>query len=116
MFCVHTDTALGLMMQYTYLGHIITVSGSFSMAVNALKEKACRALYTIKRKFHKINIPITLWCKIFDSIIQPILLYGSEVWGPLSMCDYTTWDYMQNSADPFYMSNQKHPTMHVGQN
>ena len=33
--------------------------------------------------------PITIWCKIFDSIIA---LYGSEVWGPLSIHDYTTWD------------------------
>ena len=50
----------------------ITASGSFSTAVNALKEKACRAFYALKRKFHNINIPITIWCKIFDSIIQPI--------------------------------------------
>ena len=25
-------------------------------------------------------------------IIKPILLYGSEVWGPYTGFDYTTWD------------------------
>jgi hypothetical protein len=62
------------------------------MAVNALKEKACRALYAIKSKFYNINIQISIWCKLFDSIIKPITLYGSEDWGPLSAHGYTTWD------------------------
>ena len=30
--------------------------------------------------------------KIFDGIIAPIALYGSEVWGPLSQHVYTRWD------------------------
>ncbi|KAI4885658.1 hypothetical protein NFI96_003646 [Prochilodus magdalenae] len=85
-------TALEHTMQYTYLGLVITASGSFSKAVNALKEKARRALYAIRRKFHNIDIPIPIWCKIFDSVIQPIALYGSEVWGPLSQHSYTRWD------------------------
>ncbi|XP_036416784.1 deleted in malignant brain tumors 1 protein-like [Colossoma macropomum] len=71
-------------MQYTYLSLIVTASGSFSPAVNALKEKARRALYAIRRRFYNIDIPISIWCKVFDSVIQPIALYGSEVWGPLS--------------------------------
>ena len=76
-------------MSYIYLGLTITASGSFSLAVNALKEKARRALYAIKRKFYNIQIPIKIWSKIFDNVIQPIALYGSEVWGPLSHHDYT---------------------------
>ena len=39
-------------MSYTYLGITITASGSFNMAVNALKQKAQRALHTIKRKYY----------------------------------------------------------------
>ncbi|CAM4712644.1 unnamed protein product [Leuciscus chuanchicus] len=72
------STALDHTMQYTYLGLVITASGSFSMAVNALKDKARRALYAIKKKFQRIELPIPIWCKIFDSVIQPIALYGSE--------------------------------------
>ena len=68
-------TILEHTMKYTYLGLDITASGSFNMAVNALKEKACRAIYAIKSKFYNINIPISIWCKLFDSIIQPIAVW-----------------------------------------
>ncbi len=48
------STALEHMMQYTYLGLIITESGGFSMTVNAFKDKARRALYTIKKRILNI--------------------------------------------------------------
>ncbi|KAG5841106.1 hypothetical protein ANANG_G00196080 [Anguilla anguilla] len=86
------DTVLGHTLNYDYLGLKISASGSFGLAVNALKEKACRAFYAIKRRFHKTNIPIRIWLKIFDCVIQPIMLYGSEIWGPLSQQDYTKWE------------------------
>jgi len=79
-------------MSYTYLGITISASGSFNMAVNELKEKARRAIHAIKRKFYNFQIPIKIWLKIFDSVIQPIALYGSEIWGPLSHQSYTRWD------------------------
>ena len=28
---------------------------------------------------HKIQIPIKIWCKIFDSVIMPIPLYGCDM-------------------------------------
>ena len=53
-------------MSYTYLGITITASGSFNMAVNALKEKARRALDAIKRTFYNFQIPVNIWLKIFE--------------------------------------------------
>ena len=48
-------------MCYTYLGLQMTASGSFRLAVNALKEKACRAFFAIKQHVHKIGrFPLTL--------------------------------------------------------
>ena len=38
------------------------------------------------------QIPVKIWLKIFDSVIQPIALYGSEVWSPLNHQSYTHWD------------------------
>ena len=61
------------------------------MAVNDLREKARRAFYII-RKSVKINIPIRIWLKIFKSVIEPIALYGSEVWGPLANQEFSNWD------------------------
>ena len=79
-------------MSYTYLGITITASGGFNMAVNALKEKAWKALHAIKRKCYNFQIPVKIWLKIFDSVIQPIALYSNEVWGPLSHQSYTHLD------------------------
>lgn len=72
---------------YTYLGLKITPTGNFTLAVNELKEKAQRAFYAIKRSI-KIDIPIQIWLKLFKSIIEPIVLYGSEVWGPSIKFDF----------------------------
>lgn len=77
---------------YTYLGLHITPTGNFNLAVNDLREKGRRAFYAIK-KSSNINIPIRIWLKIFKSlIIEPIILYGSEVWGPLANQDFKKWD------------------------
>ncbi len=90
------STALEHTMQYTYLGLIITASGGsvwqWMLSKIKLEELYMTWLYAIKKKFQNIEIPLPIWCKIFDSVIQPIALYGSEVWGPLSDQSYTRWD------------------------
>ena len=61
------------------------------MAINELREKARRAFYAIKKSTH-VDIPIRTWLKIFQSVIEPIALYGSEVWGPLTKNDFGKWE------------------------
>ena len=34
----------------------------------------------------------SLACKIFDSMISPILTYNSEVWGAFAKSDFKSWD------------------------
>jgi hypothetical protein len=50
------------------------------------------ALHKIRRKidFHKLARKTAT--KIFDSIISPILLYNSEVWGAYEKNDLNKWD------------------------
>ncbi len=78
---------------YNYLGLKITSTGNFNHAVNELRDKARRAFYAIKRQC-PIEIPIRIWLKIVESVIEPIALYGSEVWGPLTnpSQDLTKWE------------------------
>ena len=68
---------------YTFLGLHINTTGNFHKAVNHLRDKARRAFYAIKRNTN-FNIPIRIWLKILESVIEPISLYGCEVWGPLT--------------------------------
>ncbi len=56
---------------YNYLGLKITSTGNFNHAVNELKDKARRAFYAIKRQC-PIEIPIRIWLKILESVIEPL--------------------------------------------
>jgi hypothetical protein len=46
-----------------------------------LKNQARKALYCLYRKLRNISIPIDLQFKLFDTLMLPILTYGSEIWG-----------------------------------
>jgi len=59
--------------------------------VNELKEKARRVFCAIKKSI-QIEIPIRIWLKILQSVIEPIALYGSEVWGLLLNHQFDKWD------------------------
>ena len=44
-------------------------------------DQARKALYCLYRKLRNISIPIDLQFKLLDTLILPILTYGSEIWG-----------------------------------
>ncbi|KAI4892127.1 hypothetical protein NFI96_030599, partial [Prochilodus magdalenae] len=73
------DSALDHTLSYGYLGLTISASGGLGLGGNALKEKACRALYSIRKQFSKIHIPIRTWLKVFHSVTLPTALYGCTV-------------------------------------
>ena len=88
--------------EFKYLG--ITVhkkSCSFTPTLKYQKTKATRALYALRAKININNLPIKVTFKLFDSIIKPILLYGSEVWEPFLNQDATKWD--QNEVEKTYI-------------
>ncbi len=76
---------------YTYLGLNITYTGNLNMAVKDLRDKARRAFYAIKRNI-RIYIPTEIWLKIFQFVLEPIILYGSEIWGPKLNNEFDKWD------------------------
>ncbi|KAI2642407.1 hypothetical protein H4Q32_030857 [Labeo rohita] len=94
-------TILNHVTCYNYLGLTISASGQFNTAIKDLTDKARRVFYSIRRPLFKFNPSIKLWLKIFDSIIKPILLYGSEIWGPKFKLNYETWD--KNPVEIFHL-------------
>ena len=58
------------------------------MAVDELKEKVTGAFYALKRTI-PYEISIRTWRKILDSVLNPIVFYGGEVWDPSSNQDFT---------------------------
>ena len=69
---------------YCYLGIEMSNTGSFHRATDTLYSKSLRALFSLYSaiSIHSDEPNTKLYLKLFDSLIKPILLYGSEVWGP----------------------------------
>ncbi len=65
--------------EYTYLGLKLTPNTKFDIASQQLSEKAMHAMYKIRKQIDFHQLPPKLACKVFDSVISPILLYNSEV-------------------------------------
>ena len=86
------DTPIENVKTFKYLGFTISAKNcSFQHTIDDLTLKANRAIYAIKSKVQLSKLPIKLAIKIFKSQIVPILLYGSEVWGPYINFDNLTW-------------------------
>ena len=78
---------------FKYLGFTISAKNcNFQHTIDDLTLKANRAIYAIKSKIKLSKLPIKLSIKIFKSQVIPILLYGSEVWGPYINLNYLAWD------------------------
>lgn len=65
-----------------YLGFMLTPSGKFTATQKYVYDKACRAVYSLRAALKGVlELTVNAQIKLFDSVIKPILLYGSEVWG-----------------------------------
>ena len=65
------------------------------MSREHLKEKALPALLSLRRYTNLSKLKAALACKIFDTMISPILTYNSEIWGVYAKPDFKTWDGSQ---------------------
>ena len=73
--------------KYKYLGIIISsiskINGDiFKLNYDFLIDKARRAMFAMFNRlkpFH--DPPVSLKLKLFDSLVRPILMYGSDIWG-----------------------------------
>ena len=72
---------LEVVEEYTYLGLLIHKSGNFTKAIKDLAMRARRAFYSLKYMLKECAVSPKLFMKLFDSLVRPILLYCSEVWG-----------------------------------
>jgi hypothetical protein len=66
---------------YSYLGIEISNSCSFKLAQKTLTDKAMRALFKLKSLLYGSGMNPLTCLKLFDQLVKPIALYGSELWG-----------------------------------
>ena len=67
---------------YTYLGYTFTTKLSVCQGVSLLAAKGKKATYDCVRALRNFSeMTRQTFFKMFDAQIQPIVLYGSEIWG-----------------------------------
>ena len=86
------DELIDTVQDYTYLGTRISSSGNFTLSLEHLRQKALHAFFSLRRHTDFSTLKPSLACKIFDTMIQPILTYNSEVWGAFVKSDFKSWE------------------------
>ena len=66
---------------FTYSGVTLTANGKFYQTQKTLATQANKALFSLNSLFEKVSLNVTEKLKLFDTMILPVLTYGSEVWG-----------------------------------
>lgn len=66
---------------YVYLGTRFNYNGSFLKAQSKQITQARKAAFVLIKKIQCLQLPLDTQCELFDQLVVPILLYGSEVWG-----------------------------------
>ena len=67
---------------YKYLGLIFSSRLSWSKTINTLRHQAEKAIIAVKIIFNKCGgLPTNVAFHLFDTLVLPILCYGSEIWG-----------------------------------
>ena len=94
---------LEIVKSYKYLGIIVSQSGSMTHAISNLSMKALKCIFALKKDLscHSF-VPLKIYLKCFDSLIRPILLYNSEVWGQDLLHTRTEWkiNLVEHSSEP----------------
>ena len=75
------DDSIEIVDCYPYLGLTLNYNGNFTVGKKKIVQQAQKALFALYSKIRNIPISIDVQIKLFDVLITPILLYGSEVWG-----------------------------------
>ena len=72
---------------YKYLGNIISSTrlpnqDPLKSTYKFLSDQAMKAVFNMRRKVKSIGeLPRNIMLNLFDALIKPILIYGSDVWG-----------------------------------
>ena len=81
------NTAVSQVRVYKQLGLVLRETQSsnqdvFKDAYPYLCQQARKALFALKRKYSSLgSVPPNIMFESFDTLIKPILLYGSDIWG-----------------------------------
>ena len=68
-------------LNYVYLGTTFNYNGTFHKAKAKQALQAKKATFSLIRRTKQLNLTFEVSIELFERLIIPILLYGSEIWG-----------------------------------
>ena len=78
---LHNGQELSVDDSFIYLGAMFSYNGHFTRNNQHLFDQARKAMFSVLKKSRKLLLPIDIQLQMFDTMVLPILLYGSEVTG-----------------------------------
>ena len=67
--------------EYNFLRTVIDHKGCFKMGIQELSKNGLKVLFCLRKLFSNFEqLPVNLSCKLFDTLIRPILSYNCEIW------------------------------------
>ena len=96
---------IDIVQDYTYLGTRISSSGNFTLSLEHLRQKALHAFFSLRRHTDFSTLKPSLACKIFDTMIQPILTHNTS--GPSTYLDLTRKNASRKALVKLRISSHK---------
>ena len=75
------DVKVDVVDNYKYLGTVLNYNGSYVPNIKSLSSVATTVMCALLPKGCKLSLDVDTMLHLFDTMIKPILLYTSEVWG-----------------------------------
>ena len=66
---------------YIYFDILFSSSGTFSYCQSVLYKRGLKANFKISKCFGDLHKNVDTILHLFDHMVKPVLLYGSEIWG-----------------------------------
>ena len=95
---------LEVVSEYKYLGVLFKSNGGWTKHIEEAKVKADRACTSLLKFVYKFRkLPVSFFLRLFDSLVNSVLLYGSEVWSGGLLSDRNN-SLLESVALRFYKS------------
>ena len=90
---------------YKYLGLRFNATKNLVPAADALAASASRAMHVVLRRLRRLRITqLDLKCRLFDTMVESILSYGSHVWGPELFVSRLTSRPLETEAEKVHLA------------
>ena len=105
-------TVLPFQPQYKHLGLVLHATKGIHVATDALAASGDRAMRGLQARCRVLHITqLAFKCRLFDTLVEPILSYGSHVWGPYIVSKRKLWQQpctVMTTADKLHITYLRH--------